>query len=63
MRGMDEKQRTVSRPVHDLTTAIDLTLHHGSGPIRTRLPHYVSLKPPCNHARHAGSGQLLEWMG
>ena len=30
MRGMDENQRTASRPAHDLTPAIDLTLHHGS---------------------------------
>ena len=42
----DEKRRTASHPAHDLTPAINLTLHHGSGPFRIRLPHYVSLKRP-----------------
>ena len=61
MRGMDENQRTASRPAHDLTPAIDLTLHHGSGPFRTRLPNYVSLKPPCNHACPAGE-DIQAWL-
>ena len=61
MRGMDENQRTASRPAHDLTPAIDLTLHHGSGPFRTRLPHYVSLKPPCNHGCPAGE-DIQAWL-
>jgi formate dehydrogenase (NADP+) beta subunit len=61
MRGMDENQRTASRPAHDLTPAIDLTLHHGSGPFRTQMPHYVSLKPPCNHACPAGE-DIQAWL-
>ena len=61
MRGMDENQPTASRTAHDLTPAVDLTLHHGSGPFRTRLPHYVSLKPPCNHACPAGE-DIQTWL-
>ena len=38
---MDETQTTAARPAHDLTPVVDLTLHHGAGPFRTRLPHYV----------------------
>ena len=58
---MDETQRTTARPAHDLTPAVDLTLHHGAGPFRTRLPHYVSLLPPCNHACPAGEN-IQAWL-
>ncbi len=44
MPAMDQDQRTLSRHAHDLTPAVDLTLHHGSGPFRTRLPNYVALE-------------------
>ena len=43
------------RGSHDLTPAVDLTLHHGAGPFRTRLPHYVALlsRPAITPARPA----------
>jgi len=44
-----------------MTPAVDLTLHHGTGPYRTRLPHYVALKPPCNHACPAGEN-IQAWL-
>jgi NADPH-dependent glutamate synthase beta subunit-like oxidoreductase len=53
--------RTAVRPAHDLTPVVDLTLHHGPGPFRTRLPHYVSLLPPCNHACPAGEN-IQAWL-
>ena len=40
---------------------VDLTLPHGAGPFRTRLPHYVSLLPPCNHACPAGEN-IQAWL-
>jgi formate dehydrogenase (NADP+) beta subunit len=59
--AMDEPQRAAARPADDLTPAVDLTLHHGPGPFRTRLPHYVALKPPCNHACPAGEN-IQAWL-
>jgi formate dehydrogenase (NADP+) beta subunit len=49
------------RPTHDLTPVVDLTLRHGPGPFRTRLPHYVSLQAPCNHACPAGEN-IQAWL-
>ena len=46
---------------HDLTPVVDLTQHHGAGPFRTRLPEYVSLLPPCNHACPAGEN-IQAWL-
>ena len=46
---------------HDLTPVVDLTQHHGAGPFRTRLPQYVSLLPPCNHACPAGEN-IQAWL-
>jgi formate dehydrogenase beta subunit len=46
---------------HDLTPIVSLTEHHGSGPFRTRLPHYVSLCPPCNPACPAGEN-IQAWL-
>jgi NADPH-dependent glutamate synthase beta subunit-like oxidoreductase len=61
MPHMDEIRRTTARPAHDLTPVVDLTLPHGAGPFRTRLPHYVSLLPPCNHACPAGEN-IQAWL-
>jgi NADPH-dependent glutamate synthase beta subunit-like oxidoreductase len=58
---MDEVQRTAARSTPDLTPAVDLTLHHGPGPFRTRQPQYVALKPPCNHACPAGEN-IQAWL-
>jgi formate dehydrogenase (NADP+) beta subunit len=45
----------------DLTPVVDLTLYHGAGPFRTRLPRYVTLLPPCNHACPAGEN-IQAWL-
>jgi NADPH-dependent glutamate synthase beta subunit-like oxidoreductase len=58
---MDENQPTPAAPAHDLTPVVDLHLHHGTGPFRTRLPRYVALKPPCNHACPAGEN-IQAWL-
>jgi NADPH-dependent glutamate synthase beta subunit-like oxidoreductase len=58
---MDEIQRPASHSAPDLTPVVDLTLHHGPGPYRVRLPHYVALKPPCNHACPAGEN-IQAWL-
>ncbi|HET7879969.1 MAG TPA: NAD(P)-binding protein [Acetobacteraceae bacterium] len=58
---MHDSTRTTTRSAHDLTPAVDLTRHHGSGPFRTRLPDYVSLLPPCNHACPAGEN-IQAWL-
>jgi NADPH-dependent glutamate synthase beta subunit-like oxidoreductase len=57
----DTPEAAASRHAHDLTPVIDLTLHHGPGPFRTRLPSYVSLLPPCNHACPAGE-DIQAWL-
>jgi formate dehydrogenase (NADP+) beta subunit len=57
----DTPGAAVPRPAHDLTPVVDLTLHHGPGPFRTRLPSYVSLLPPCNHACPAGEN-IQAWL-
>ena len=59
---MDNEQGTSPpRQAHDLTPVVDLTLRHGPGPFRTRLPNYVSLLPPCNHACPAGEN-IQAWL-
>ncbi|MEJ0019760.1 MAG: NAD(P)-binding protein [Acetobacteraceae bacterium] len=58
---MDETQRAAARPAHDLTPIVDLMDQHGAGPFRTRMPHYVSLLPPCNHACPAGE-DIQAWL-
>ena len=57
----DTPDAAVPRPAHDLTPIVDLTLRHGAGPFRTRLPSYVSLLPPCNHACPAGEN-IQAWL-
>src|SRR5579864_8088517 len=57
----DTSGAAVSRQAHDLTPVVDLTLHHGPGPFRTRKPSYVSLLPPCNHACPAGEN-IQAWL-
>jgi NADPH-dependent glutamate synthase beta subunit-like oxidoreductase len=58
---MQDSTRTTTRAAQDLTPAVDLTRHHGSGPFRIRRPHYVSLLPPCNHACPAGEN-IQAWL-
>ena len=59
---MDDAQEVATpRKSHDLTPVVDLTLRHGPGPFRTRLPDYVSLLPPCNHACPAGEN-IQAWL-
>ena len=58
---MHDIPRTTPRAAQDLTPAVDLTRHHGAGPFRTRLPQYVSLLPPCNHACPAGEN-IQAWL-
>lgn len=57
----DTQGAAAPRQAHDLTPVVDLTLHHGPGPFRTRLPAYVSLLPPCNHACPAGE-DIQAWL-
>ena len=58
---MDDTAQAVTPHAHDLTPVVDLTGQHGSGPFRTRLPHYVDLLPPCNHACPAGEN-IQAWL-
>ncbi|HEY1936047.1 MAG TPA: NAD(P)-binding protein [Acetobacteraceae bacterium] len=53
----------VTMPEHarDLTNVVDLTGEKGTGPFRTRLPVYVDLLPPCNHACPAGEN-IQAWL-
>jgi formate dehydrogenase (NADP+) beta subunit len=57
----DTPDVAVPRQAHDLTPIVDPTLRHGAGPFRTRLPSYVSLLPPCNHACPAGEN-IQAWL-
>ena len=45
----------------DMTPVIDLTRDKGTGPVRSRRPIYVDLKPPCNHACPAGEN-IQAWL-
>jgi NADPH-dependent glutamate synthase beta subunit-like oxidoreductase len=58
---MDDTAQAVMPHAHDLTPVVDLAGQHGSGPYRTRLPHYVELLPPCNHACPAGEN-IQAWL-
>ncbi len=52
---------TKSNP--QMTSPPDLTRHdQGTGPVRTRVPVYVDLLPPCNHACPAGE-DIQQWLG
>ena len=45
-----------------MTPAADLTRNdQGTGPIRTRIPVYVDLLPPCNNACPAGE-DIQTWL-
>ena len=57
----DSPDVATPRKPHDLTPVVDLTVRHGPGPFRTRLPNYVSLLPPCNHACPAGEN-IQAWL-
>lgn len=58
---MDDAASGARRPAHDLTPVVDLSVHQGAGPFRRRLPHWVSLLPPCNHACPAGEN-IQAWL-
>jgi formate dehydrogenase beta subunit len=58
---MDDTAQAVMPHAHDLTPIVDLAGQHGSGPYRTRLPNYVALLPPCNHACPAGEN-IQAWL-
>jgi len=45
----------------DITPRVDLTRERGTGPVRTRRPVYVDLKPSCNHACPAGEN-VQAWL-
>ena len=45
----------------DITPRVDLTRERGTGPVRTRRPIYVDLKPSCNHACPAGEN-IQAWL-
>jgi formate dehydrogenase (NADP+) beta subunit len=45
----------------DMTPAVDLTSHRGTGPVRVRRPVYVDLLPPCNDACPAGEN-VQAWL-
>lgn len=47
--------------ISDMTPQMDLTHDLGTGPMRTQLPHYVSLLPPCNNACPAGEN-IQGWL-
>ncbi|KPF71352.1 glutamate synthase [Bosea sp. AAP35] len=46
----------------DMTPRVDLTLPHGTGPVRSQRPIYVDLLPPCNAACPAGE-DIQGWLG
>ncbi|WP_236841815.1 NAD(P)-binding protein [Bosea sp. PAMC 26642] len=45
----------------DMTPRVDLTLPHGTGPVRSQRPVYVDLLPPCNSACPAGEN-IQAWL-
>lgn len=47
--------------LHDMTAQVDLTRQHGTGPVRTLRPAYISLQPPCNAACPAGE-DIQAWL-
>ena len=58
---MNDTAQAVTPHAHDLTPVVDMAGQHGSGPYRTRLPNYVDLLPPCNHACPAGEN-IQAWL-
>jgi formate dehydrogenase beta subunit len=46
----------------DMTSRVDLTIPHGTGPVRSQRPLYVDLLPPCNAACPAGEN-IQGWLG
>ncbi len=58
---MNDTAQAVTPHAHDLTPIVDMAGQHGSGPYRTRLPNYVELLPPCNHACPAGEN-IQAWL-
>jgi len=50
----------ITKP-RDMTPVVDLTRGKGTGPVRTRRPVYVDLRPPCNHGCPAGE-QVQAWL-
>jgi NADPH-dependent glutamate synthase beta subunit-like oxidoreductase len=58
---MDDAAPGARPPAHDLTPVVDLSVHQGAGPFRRRLPTWVSLLPPCNHACPAGEN-IQAWL-
>lgn len=55
-------EHSVNRNPHDITRPPDLTLRHGTGPIRARRPLYLDLLPPCSQKCPAGE-QPQVWLG
>lgn len=47
---------------HDLTRPPDLTVRHGTGPIRVQRPQYIDLLPPCSRICPAGE-EVQTWLG
>ncbi len=48
-------------PVADMTANVDLTLHRGTGPVRSQRPVYANLLAPCNQACPAGE-DVQAWL-
>jgi len=48
-------------PVPDMTANVDLSLHLGTGPVRSRRPIYANLLAPCNQACPAGE-DIQAWL-
>lgn len=51
----------MSTKLPDFTPAVDLTVAHGTGPVRRERPAYVTLTPPCSHACPAGE-DIRGWL-
>ncbi|MBU1174456.1 MAG: NAD(P)-binding protein [Alphaproteobacteria bacterium] len=51
----------MSTRLRDFTPAVDLTVTHGTGPVRHQRPIYVELTPPCSNACPAGEN-IRGWL-